>query len=253
MPSMLPRTRVSVAPVDPSTPAARRDSSRAAGGDAPAVEIPSDTDGPRVTWKSVAAAAPDLALGVVFLVAWVAPSLLREHAVSLLVQLVLFEFIVIHSSAFMGGVITSNMGRPRKTAALLLLSGFYSVLIGGFAGMFRSLAPLVSFWGLSLNRILGVLIGQAPSGEERTFLRKNWAVSVSCYILFAGVTTLLPLPALGLTREVLASEHLPWSGLWADHPHKAVAFGFLYFLSVGLSELGGHAWIRLSPADPHGG
>lgn len=63
-------------------------------------------------------------------------------------------------------------------------------------------------------------------------------------MLLAFFTTLVPMPALGITPEVVAGQHLPGSGLWVDQPQRVIAFGFLYFAAVGVSELYGHAWLR---------
>ena len=33
------------------------------------------------------------------------------------------------------------------------------------------------------------------------------------------------------------------SGLWIDEPQRVLAFGFLYFIGTGLSELFSHEWL----------
>jgi len=200
---------------------------------------------PRSSFRPVdlAAAAPDLALAALFLVAWVAPATFRTGTITYLMLLMLLEFIIVHSSAFMGKVMLGDLERARKALALVGIGGFYTLFVGGFALAFKTWWPLWSFWGLTVNRLLGVLVGQAPEGERRELLQKNWAVSALCYLGLCFVTVFLPLPRLGITREVVSLESLPGSGLWVDQPHRVVAFGFLYFAAVGISELFGHAWM----------
>ncbi len=194
----------------------------------------------------LAAAAPDLAMGALFLATWIAPTAFREKMVAYLLAVMLLEFIIVHSSAFMGNVVLGKASPGGKIAALVGLGGFYTLFVGAFALVFRAWWPLWNFWGLTLNRVLGVLVGQAPSGEERIFLQRNWAASVMFYLLGVFVTTLAPLPRLGITPDVVARQQLPSSGLWVEQPHRVVAFGFIYFTAVGVSELFRHRWIKAS-------
>jgi hypothetical protein len=137
--------------------------------------------------------------------------------------------------------------RGGKATGLLALGGFYTLFVGAFSLAFKSWWPLVSFWGLTMNRTLGVLIGQVPSGEERDFVQRTWAVSALCYLVFTFATIALPLPRLGITPEVVVQQRLPGSGLWVEQPHRVIAFGFLYFTVVGFSELGRHRWMTTVP------
>ena len=105
------------------------------------------------------AAAPDIGLAAVFLIVWLAPEAAPAGTLTWLLLVMLLEFIIVHSSGFMG------------------------------------------------------------------------------------------VPRFGLTREFVAGESLPSSGLWVDEPHRMVAFGFLYFAATAISELHGHRWIH--PAHMH--
>jgi hypothetical protein len=193
---------------------------------------------------ALAAAIPDLAIGFVFLFAWIAPRTLQLSLVSGLVGVMVMEFIIMHSSAFMGLTMFKSGHRRARALSLLGLGAFYSLFVGGFALAFHTVWPLVSFWGLTLNRLLSVLLGQAPSGQEQLFIRKGWAASALFYLGFAGLTIVPPVPRLGLTPDVVQALHLPGSGLWISEPWRVLAFGFLYFTATGISELYGHRWIR---------
>jgi hypothetical protein len=184
---------------------------------------------------------PDLVLGGVFLVAWTSPASFQGNVVPHLMLVMLLEFIIVHSSAFLGHVMLGRETRKRKIASLLGLGGFYTLFVGGFSLAFRSWWPLGSFWAQMVNRLLSVIVGQAPSGEEKQFLQRSWGVSVLCYLVFAMATTLLPLPRLGV--DGVFREGLPGNGLWVEEPHRVMALGFLYFTAVGISELFGHRWM----------
>lgn len=191
---------------------------------------------------ALAAAAPDLALGLAFLIAWLAPIPLDRGILAQLTLLMLLEFIIVHSSALMGTVMFRHGPKAAKVRAILGLAAFYTLFVGGFSVPFKTAWPLASFWLLSLNRMLGALLGNAPRGEEQAFVERSWAASAAFYVMGALATILLPVPRLGLTAEVVARQALVGSGLWVDQPHRLVAFGFLYFTAVGLSELRGHRW-----------
>ena len=62
------------------------------------------------------------------------------------------------------------------------------------------------------------------------------------YLVFVGITTVLPLPKLGITAAVVSAQELPGEGLWIEQPHRVIAFGFLYFSAWGISELYAHRW-----------
>jgi hypothetical protein len=190
----------------------------------------------------VVSAAPDFALGLTFLATWIDPHRLGEKMISYLLLVMLLEFIIVHSSAFMGLVIVSEADRRKKTTAILGLAGLYTVFAGGFALAFKTWWPLGAFWLLTLNRLLTILLGQAPAGRERQLVTASWAARVLFYLMFVFATSFLPIPRLGITETVVRAERLPGSGLWIDEPQRVLAFGFLYFTVVALSELSGYTW-----------
>ena len=63
------------------------------------------------------------------------------------------------------------------------------------------------------------------------------------YLVAVGLTTVVPMPSLGIDRAVIAAAEIPGDGLWVDQPWRVVAAGFVHFSLCGLSELTGHAWI----------
>ena len=193
---------------------------------------------------AVGASLPDLILGAVFLIAWVAPQSFDSPVIPALMLTMLLEFIIVHSSGFLGTTALAAGSWRRAIRLLVVLVGFYSLFVLGFALAFKTWWPLVSFWGLTVNRLLGLMMGQAPTGEARLFLQRSWAVTAIFYLVFAGLTVMLPIPALGVTGAF--REGIPGSGLWVSEPHRVLAFGFLYFTAVGISELFSHRWLPAS-------
>ncbi|MDA0833224.1 MAG: hypothetical protein O2955_06735 [Planctomycetota bacterium] len=194
-----------------------------------------------VSWRSVIAALPDIALAGAFLITWISPYTFGDTAVRYFMLTMLLEFIIVHSSAFMGNVIFSRGSKSGRVIALVGLGLFYSLFVGGFAIGFGEWWPIYAFWGLTFNRMLGVIIGDAVEGQESLYVRAGWALSAIYYLAGAFLTTLLPLPSLGITPPVRDTLDLPGDGLWIDEPYRVLAFGFLYFALTAVGELRGWA------------
>ena len=187
-----------------------------------------------------------------FLVAWIRPQAIGRPIIPELTLIMLLEFIIVHSSAFMGHVGLKPGNARNRVSALFGLGLFYSVFVGGFALAFKSWWPLVSFWGLTVNRMLGLLLGQAPPAERQSFLQRGWAASACFYLLGCFATVLLPIPRLGVTTSVLLGQRAPGDGLWIDQPWRLLAFGAFYFIATGLSELSDHRWLGTAKQRPAG-
>lgn len=195
---------------------------------------------------SVLAALPDLGLSLVFLATWIAPRAVGVERIGHLALVMLLEFIVVHSAGFMGVAALAPDPRWSRTKTILGLGLFYTVFVGGFALGFNTWWPLAAFWGLTLNRLLSVIVGPPPRDEARRIVRAGWAVGAMAYMGAVFLTTPFPVPRLGVTRDVVAQAHLPGSGLWIDEPYRVLAAGFLYFLTIGISELYDHRWVSAS-------
>lgn len=143
----------------------------------------------------------------------------------------------------MGSMAIAQTGPARKTAAILGLAAFYSVFAGGFALAFSSMWPLLAFWGLTLNRLLRVLLGGGFSSEEKELMKREWATSSALYLFLTLSTLIIPLPSFGITTEVIAAQNLPGSGVWIEQPQRVIALGFLYFSSLAAMSLLTVKWV----------
>lgn len=191
---------------------------------------------------AVVNAAPDFAAAGAFLVTWIAPTTFGVQTVKRLMLVMLLEFIVVHSAAFMGIVALAPASRARRAAGILGFGAFYALFAAAMGLGFHSWWPVVAFAGLTANRLLGVLFGQVPDAEQQGFIRTGWAASVVCYVGGCFLTVLLPVPALGVTPAVVAAQHFSASGLWIAEPQRVLAFGVVYFGLTGWSDLWSHAW-----------
>ncbi len=156
----------------------------------------------------------------------------------------LLEFIIVHSSAFMGQALLAKGSRAARLKGMFGFGVFYTLFVVGFALAFQTWWPIIAFWGLTANRLLSVFMGWVPKGKARDYLRRGWAAGALYYIVCIMLTTVLPVPRLGITRDVVRGLELSGEGLWIDEPHRVVIFGFLYFLVRGISELFEHRWLQ---------
>lgn len=195
------------------------------------------------------AALPDFALAIAALLTWIDPSILGEEWAGYFLTLMLLEFIVVHSAAFLGSVAFSDAPRRHRVKLTLGLAGFYTLFGAAIAFGAKAWWPLLAFWGLIVNRLLGILFGTVPSGHEREAMQASWVVGALSYLVGAFATVLLPLPELGVRREMLGPIGDDSGGLWVDEPHRVMAFAFLYFTLAGLYAL--FAGRQASPAPLH--
>lgn len=205
----------------------------------------------RIALPGLGASLPDAALAGIFLAAWIAPERMGEGILGWCLLVMLLEFIIVHSSAFLGSLILGGGPRDARIRAGLGLGALYTLFVAGFALAFRTWWPLLSFWALTGKRLLNLFAGVVPSGEEKMLMQRTWAASVLFYLLGVFATLFLPVPRLGITREVVRAADLPSSGEWVSHPEKVVAFGFLYFALMTISGIRGHRWAQGGiPKDP---
>jgi hypothetical protein len=187
-------------------------------------------------------ALPSFFLGGMFLITWIAPDAFEEKMVSYLMLVMLLEFINVHAAGFMGNTIISDTGRGTKAIAIIGLGVFYTLFVGAFALAFEQWWPLWAFWGLVLNRLLGIVLGKVLTGQEKKMIETSWAIGVFCYVMLVFATVILPVPSFGVTSEVIARQGFTMGGLWIDEPQRMMAFGFLYFSVIGLTELFSYKW-----------
>jgi hypothetical protein len=194
-----------------------------------------------LSWvKALIAALPDAAIAVVCGITWFAPYRFGPYTIKWIVTLMLVEFIVVHSAGFMGSVAYGDLPRLKKGLTLAGLTLFYTAFTAGFSAVMHAWWPLVSFWILCLNRMLGALIGQPAKESEKAFVKASWASAVLFFVLGAFATTVLPVPRFGITAEAAAAQHFgSTGGIWIDYPHRPVAFAVLYFAATALWELFG--------------
>lgn len=154
------------------------------------------------------AALPDFVIAGVALLTWIDPSILGEQWAGYFLTLMLLEFIVVHSAAFLGLAAFSDAPKATRVKQVLGLSAFYS------------------------------LFGAAISFGAKAW----WPLLAGAF-----ATVLLPLPELGVRSSMLGPIGEDSGGIWVDEPHRVIAFAFLYFVLAGTYALLAHRSTPIRP------
>ena len=183
------------------------------------------------------AALPDAVTSAAFLCAWIAPLQFDNGMVKSLMLMLLMEFLVVHSGGFIGlTVLSDTVTRRAKTAAIVGFGAFYLLFAGAFSLAFNSWWPVVSFLWLLAAKFAQVWLIPLPRADEAQRQTTLWGLSVVAYLatVFAGI--LLPVPALGVSADIIPRLGLSGGGLWIDRPETALASGMLYFAALAWSK-----------------
>lgn len=192
------------------------------------------------SWECLSAivnSLPDFALAAAFLITWVRPDTFGEQAVKWLVLVMLMEFLAVHSGFMMSGYAFTQKGRARRSAIVIGLGAFYALFAGGIALASQSWRPLIFICVLVMNRLIGVLFAPVPDAAQKAFVIGNWAFACAMFVVGCTATAALRIPPFGVTPAVVAAQRFEFTGLYADKPETALAFGFIYFFLVALFEL----------------
>ena len=183
-----------------------------------------------------AGSLPYFFLAWLFLRTWIHPLHKSERMVRYLMYVMVLEFFIVHSTFFFGSIALGHMSMMGKSLSLIGIGLFYSVFAGGISLAHKSWWPFLSFWGLTLTKLYSYLYTPVMAGEA-VAIKSSWAFMLVAYLVGCFLTLFLPVPRLGITQEVVERQQFKATGTWAEYPHKAIAFGFIYFAALGIFEL----------------
>ena len=195
----------------------------------------------RVVFRRLFAAIPDFLLAGTFLLTWIDPYALGQDALRFCMMTMILEFIIMHSSLFIGSCIYAREDAVQRFRNAVGFALIYTAMAAGVAIAFQRWWPVLAFGSLMLTRVLGVLTGDTPSTYKEDYMRAGWGLSVLYYMGGFFVTTILPIPIpeLGVAAEVRHALDFPAEGFWVDEPQEMLAFGVIYFGLSGVGELYG--------------
>lgn len=188
---------------------------------------------PTSAWAAITSLAPRFLTAGAYLAVWLVPERVPVALARALFLGMVLEFLLLHSYAFLHLATGVDQGasfgeRLRGSLSVLGFGSFYLLMAGALGWATHSATPVWTIVWLLGGRIFEVAVvgDSASAGDTRT---ASWLRHLFLYIFLAILTSVVPLPGLGLTPEIVAGFQLPGSGTWVEKPQTVLAFGFLYF------------------------
>jgi hypothetical protein len=167
------------------------------------------------------------------------PYAFGDHMLSRFALMMLMEFIVLHSSAFLAFAMSLPKLRIMRIGAVIGLGLLYTLFVGAFSLSFHTWWPITSFWILLTNRMLALILGRAPKENDLGYVVLGWAVGVASFLGYAMLTAMANIPRLGITVAVQRAQPPPIGGLWTEQPWRVIAFGVFYYATMAVTKLFG--------------
>ena len=183
---------------------------------------------------AIAALAPRFATAATYLAAWIVPLQLSPGLLRGLFVGMILEFLLIHSYVFLnlaaGAAPGAKRGeRLRGALTVVGFGAFYLLMAAAIGWATRSATPVWVIAWLLGARIFEIAVGGDAPAAVADSRFASWLRHVLLYLVLAILTAVVPLPAFGLSAEVVAGLGLSGSGTWVEKPQSVLAFGFLYF------------------------
>lgn len=183
---------------------------------------------------ALSAAVPDLGFVAVALTTWIAPSVLPAGTMRWLGNVMAFEFVILHAAGVVIIAGSKRSGRARWVARAGLLT-FYTLLASWISYGIGAWWPIATFALLMVNQFLPFLRESASHDRQRQFAIR-WITATLIWLGATLVTSIVPVPRLGLTESVVAILGPGGDGLWEREPHRLVVATAIYFGAVAWRE-----------------
>jgi hypothetical protein len=182
--------------------------------------------------NNIMPALPELGLALIFLMTWISPRVLGSNWVKSLLLTLLAEMLLL-SAAF-------ALWRIEAEGGFLLvlmwgLLGLYVLAAWGLSRLFQSWWPMVVLGLLLASRWWVDGLPLLASGIDDT--PELLAFRGIALMAAVVVTTIVPLPRLGMSPELVREIRIPGDGIWVDHPERLLATGLLYFSAIACARM----------------
>ena len=151
------------------------------------------------------------------------------------VGIMVLEFLVLHSSAFISGMMTTATSTKSKKKLIVGLSAFYLLMAVGIALSTDSPSLL---WILASIMAARFFQASTASPTDHKTGQKRSAYGIFLYLLLTAGTVFVAVPEMGITTEVLNAVYPSrGGGIWEQHPERPLVAGSLYFALMALGEM----------------
>ena len=174
-------------------------------------------------------------LAYIFLRLWINPQTSDIELIYSLSILVIFEFLLVHSGAFM-----SILGRSWK--GWVGFGIFYGLFALAFNTMVRGNEIIILYGAVVLNRMLPKLLNSEQTDIGQGLMMAMINASIYLVLIFAVLLGSSYIPQFGMTEAFLnsvafgdiSSEGI---GFFDEGLHVVMCFGVLYYLTLMLVEI----------------
>ena len=192
----------------------------------------------RLLYRIVLAALgglPLLLLALLMLRVWMDPMSVDDGGwVRLAATMVLVEFLLLHSGAFMaaGPVVCE-----RRWLRLAWFLGFGLVYFAGLFAFARWTGGQFVIWllfGVLVSRLFSLVVLDDKKATIMMLQRSAMGIMI---LVLTALIIFLPLPKLGITEEVRYAAFGKIDDLLSEYPERTMAWGVLYYLIMGCVEV----------------
>jgi len=163
---------------------------------------------------------------------WQNPLVGDAPKISTMATLMAFEFIMVHSGVFMSVM-------PRKISLYALIP-FYGLFALAFNAAAEDHTVLLIYLMVVFNRMRFAFSDVPKVMKERAIFQSVLAAIVYFVLIFPFVFGSVHVPELGMTAATMEAINYPGdtnvSGVFAEMPHVAIAFGFTYYCILAIVE-----------------
>lgn len=177
---------------------------------------------------------PLLVIAVVLVMIWVEPaSVAGGDWLKLGAMMVMIEFLLLHSGAFMsvGPAVCKKTGQ--QVAWFFGFALLYAVFFAGMASMIGQGYIAWLLTGVLLSRLLTLVILRDRRGTILMLQRSAVGMIILILTMFLP---LIPVPELGITEAIRYETFGSVHDSLSEHPERFLAWGALYFLLTGMIE-----------------
>ncbi len=189
--------------------------------------------------SAVAASAPCFYLAWTLVQVWRDPLSIDQGSwVRFGVGLMVLEFVLLHSGAFIAAMVATRQHLKGKLKLLGILLLFYSLMVWGFAVSFESAALVWIFVAVTAGRVAAAITAGADGKLAAGAMAARSAIGLLLYLFTVFASVFLPIPEWGITPSIVADVYPDrGNGVWEVEPQRAIAAAAVYFLLLGMAEL----------------
>ncbi len=193
-----------------------------------------------VSWSGLAGTIPEFFMAYIYIVTWFIPFGLGDFMVRDLSLLITIEIATL-ALLFMIYILGSLNGNDAADGAefarmffIIVSAGWWLLMTACYLAGYSKTWLLLLIWILFLGKFTA-MIGSWGLDRNTFSLTGRLTVMFILYFSMLSFVYCVPLPYLGIDASLASG--LPQTIFFSAEPHKAIAFGFLYYFLSGLYEV----------------